>query len=467
MALRRSRVLHRHRQNPASEPKLALGSGVGSRSSRLLSGAGAVVIIFAAGYALAAQDQRFKPAGKPQKASASKLVVPVQPAPLGATVESVLAAGRQLNPALRAAALDTSAAAAKAAGADALDDPMISDSYQYYRNPNVFSGHAVVVTQAFPLWGKLDLRREAALADLDAMRGREQTARDALDERIKVAFAQYYVASRALAVNREVVAVTHGMRAAAEARYAAGQGDQAAVIKALGEETAVDIEATRLEGDREAARAALNALLARPASAPLAEPLRLRRVPAADLAIASLVERARGGSPALAASGAEVDAARTRTALAEKAWYPDLTVGAGPLIQTNNRPPGVAATVGLNIPLPWGKEASEQQAATAQLGAAEQRYEAALLDIQSALGEALARLKAAQQADALVARKALPEARAALKSVIADYAQGRGDLAATLDAQHQVHDLELKLLQLELDEQTMLASIERLIGGEL
>ncbi|MGB8898919.1 MAG: hypothetical protein WCC90_06585 [Methylocella sp.] len=119
-------------------------------SSRLLSGAGAVVIIFAAGHALAAaQDQRFKPAVKPQKAS--KLVVPVQPAPLGATVESVLAAGRQLNPALRAAALDTSAAAAKAAGADALDDPMISDSYQFYRNPNVFSGHAVEVTQAFPL----------------------------------------------------------------------------------------------------------------------------------------------------------------------------------------------------------------------------------------------------------------------------------------------------------------------------
>jgi outer membrane protein, heavy metal efflux system len=144
-----------------------------------------------------------------------------------------------------------------------------------------------------------------------------------------------------------------------------------------------------------------------------------------------------------------------------------LTVGAGPLIQTNNRPPGVAATVGLNIPLPWGKEASEQQAATAQLGAAQQRYDAALLDIQCALGEALARLKAARQADALVARKALPEARAALKSITADYAQGRGDLAATLDAQHQVHYLELKLLQLELDEQTMLASIERLIGGEL
>jgi outer membrane protein, heavy metal efflux system len=436
-------------------------------SSRLLSGAGALVIILIAGHALAAaQDQ--KPSGKPQNAGGTaKSAAQIRPAPLGATVESVLAVGRQLNPALRAAALDTATAAAKAAGADALDDPMISDSYQYYRNPNVFSGHAIMVTQAFPLWGKRSLRREAALADLDAMRGREQAARDALDERIKVAFAQYYLASRALAVNREVIAVTRGMRAAAEARYAAGQGDQAVVIKALGEETAVEIEFARLEGDRAAARELLNALLARPASAPLAEPLRPRSVPAANLSTASLVERARGGSPALAASGAEVDAARTRTALAEKARYPDLTVGAGPLIQTNNRPPGVAATVGLNIPLPWGKEASEQQAATAQLGAAQQRYDAALLDIQSALGEAVARLKAARQADALVARKALPEARAALKSITADYAQGRGDLATALDTRHQTHDLELKLLQLELDEQTALAAIERLIGGEL
>ncbi len=66
-----------------------------------------------------------------------------------------------------------------------------------------------------------------------------------------------------------------------------------------------------------------------------------------------------------------------------------------------------------------------------------------------------------------MAHRALPEARAALKSITVDYAQGRGDLTTTLDAQHRVHDLELKRLQLQLDEQTALAAIERLIGGEL
>ena len=436
--------------------------------SRLLAGAAALAIILSVSHAWGEeQHAHSRAAGTPPHADTSKSVGRARLTPLGATLESVLAAGRQLNPALRAAALETSAAAAKAAGADALDDPTLSDSYLYYRNPNVFSGHAVMLTQAFPLWGKLDLRREAALAELDAARGREHAARDALDERIKIAFAQYYAASRALAVNREVIAVTHGMRSTAEARYAAGSGDQAAVIRALGEETSASIETARLEGDRAAAREVLNALLARPPNTPLADPLRLRRVPAGELAIASLVERARGGSPSLATSGAEVNAARSRAALAEKAWYPDLTVGAGPLIQTNNRPPGVAATVGFNIPLPWGREASEQQAATAQVGAAQEHYEAALLDIQSALAEAREKLKAARRAENMVARKARPEARAAFNAVLSNYSQGRGDLGTALEAQHRVHDLELKLLQVELDEQTALAGIERLIGGEL
>src|SRR5271156_3545889 len=79
--------------------------------------------------------------------------------PLGATVDGLLAAGRRLSPALRAASLETEAAAAKAEGADALDDPTISDSYQYYKDPGVFSAHTVMLTQAFPLWGKRDLRR--------------------------------------------------------------------------------------------------------------------------------------------------------------------------------------------------------------------------------------------------------------------------------------------------------------------
>lgn len=72
---------------------------------------------------------------------------------LGATVDSVLAAGRALSPQLRAAALETKAAAARAEAAGALDDPVLSENYQNYRSGSLFSMHFLTVTQTFPLWG--------------------------------------------------------------------------------------------------------------------------------------------------------------------------------------------------------------------------------------------------------------------------------------------------------------------------
>ncbi len=386
---------------------------------------------------------------------------------LGATVEGLRAAGRQLSPALRAAALDTEAASAKAGGADALDDPTITDNYTYYKDPGVFSAHAVMVTQAFPLWGKRSLRRQAALADVDAARGQEQAAGDATDEKIKVAYAQYYLINQDLAVNREIAALARRMRSATASRYGQGGGDQTGVIQALGEETAAKAEAIRLAGEKDAARARLNVLVGRPADAPLADPVRARPVPAAGLSIAAMIDRARATNPTLSAGNAQVEAARVRSTLADKAWYPDITVGAGPLIQTNNRPVGFSATVGLNIPLPWGREASGQREAQAQLGASQQRYEASVLEVEGALGEAVAKLRAAKATEALLHRESLPQARAAIQAILASYSQGGGDLAAAITAEHQEHDVDLRLLQVQLDEQVELAAIERLIGGDL
>jgi outer membrane protein TolC len=386
---------------------------------------------------------------------------------LGTNAAGLLVAGRQLSPALRANALDTEAATAKVRGADALDDPTITDSYQYYKDPGVFSAHTVMLSQSFPLWGKRSLRRQAALADVDTSRDRERAAQDELDEKIKVAYAQYYLTVRALAVNHEVIGLARQMRAAAASRYGQGGGDQLAVIQAAGEETAAKAEAIRLDGEKAVVRARLNVLIGRPADAPLAEPRDARPMPAAEPVPAVLADRARAANPTLSSNTAAIAAARTRSTLAEKAGYPDVTLGAGPLIQTNNRPVGFAATVGLNIPLPWGRAAAGQSEAAAQLGASELRYDVARLEIEGALGEALVKLRAARATEALLRREAMPQARAGFQSVLATYSQGKGELTGAIDAEHRMHDVELRLLQAQLDEQVELAAIERLIGGEL
>src|SRR6266576_2633249 len=200
----------------------------------------------------------------------------------GATVESVLALGRRLSPELRAAALDTAAARADAAGR--LDDPSfraMSDEVDRTSGPRINKTY-LSIEQEFPLWGKLELRRSAALAAVDAARGRERAAEAELDEKIKVAFARYYAASQALAINRDVARVARSMTKLAAERYGQGLGMQTEAIAAETEITRADTERARLEADRRSAAARLNGLLARPVGAQFAEPKRLRPLPGTE-----------------------------------------------------------------------------------------------------------------------------------------------------------------------------------------
>lgn len=399
--------------------------------------------------------------------SGSALPAPAQPeAPPGANVEGLLALGHRLSPTLRAAALDTASASARAGAAGALDDPVVSENYQYYRSGGLFSMNFITVSQTFPLWGKRDLRHRAALAEVDAARGRERAAQNEHDEEVKAAFARYYAFTRAVAVNKRIAGLARQVRAATTARYGQGGGDQGGAIQAMTEETNVAVEGARLEAERASAAARLNALLARPPGAPLAEPQRLRPMPSVMPSIETLLERARGSNGTLQANTAEVAAAQTQRRLADRAWYPDVTVGAGPIVQTN-APTGVSATVSLSIPLQRGVRRAGEQEAAARLGAAQQRFEAAMASIQGDLGQALARLDATRRVDNLLRRQALPQARAGYQSLLAGYGQGRGDLAAVITAERRVHDAELELLRTEADEQAALAAVERLIGGDL
>ncbi|MGA8195475.1 MAG: hypothetical protein WB902_19115 [Acetobacteraceae bacterium] len=128
--------------------------------------------------------------------------------------------------------------------------------------------------------------------------------------------------NRGIAIDADITRLARQMTGAATARYSQAEGSQAAAILAGAEETRAATEAVRLEGDRRAAISRINALLARPAEAPLAAPQVLRPIPAALPPIATLVERARAGNPQLRSVQAEIRQADTQRQLAGKAWYP-------------------------------------------------------------------------------------------------------------------------------------------------
>ncbi len=95
------------------------------------------------------------------------------------------------------------------------------------------------------------------------------------------------------------------------------------------------------------------------------------------------------------------------------------------MIQTNLPSSRFLGFIGLKITVPWGREASGQQEAAANVGAIHQRYDAVLFDIVRSLGKARAHLGAARQTASLLRRENLPQARATLRAVLAAYGQGR------------------------------------------
>ena len=356
---------------------------------------------------------------------------PVSAAAPGATLDSVLAIARSLSPDLAARALDTEAALARVEIAGSLPDPMVrvtSDEIDRTSGPRQ-NKMLFTVEQEFPLWGKLDLRRDQANADVARSRADTRMTEAELIEKVKVAFAQYYQSDQAIRTTEDLHRVVHDMARVARDRYAQGRGSQPEVYKAEVEITRLATEIVRLETRRRSAAARLNALLARPIDAPLARPVKLRALPSATaLAPDALMQRARAGNPSLAGRDAQIAAAAAGKQLADKNWYPDVMLKAGAIDRTGNGPNGYLAEIGLRVPLQWGLHEAQQREAAAQVGAAQARRQAQELQIQGELGEFTADLAGSRKTADLIRTQLLPQSQALLRSGVAGYGLGRAEL---------------------------------------
>lgn len=388
----------------------------------------------------------------------------------GATLESVLQVARQLSPDLAARALDTEAARARVMIAGSLPDPqlqVLSDDADRASGPRqnrmVYS-----FQQDIPLWGKRDLKRDAAQAEVTQMQALARGAEVDLAERVKVAFARYYAAWQAVHRTDDLHKAMQGVAQVARGRYAQGRGEQQDVFRAEMETTRVGTDIVRLDANLKIAQGQLNALLLRSAAAPLAPPERLRALPELrNLDVAGLAERARQANPGLTADAAALSGAEANRKLAGKTWYPDVTLGAGAVQRQGWGPPGYQAWVGVKVPLQWGLHEGEIRQAAAQARAAQARLDLRDQQIRGDLAEAIAGFEGSRRTADLIRRQLLPQAEALVRSGAASYAVDRTDLASVLRNEHDLSDIRLQLLAAEFDSQRQLAAIERLIGGDL
>lgn len=401
------------------------------------------------------------------------LPLPALAEPLGSDLGPLLDAMEKSHPALNAADASRDAAAAEVEIAGALDDPEFEVSFEDIGReensplPQRLGSIFYSIEQTFPLGGKRSLRREVARAGVaEAAVERDQIRLD-LTAQMKTAFAQHYLALlQAQTIMREGEAL-RDLAEVAQERYAQGLGRQQEAIEAAAEEAGVTSALADADRDRQIAISRINALLDRPLDASLASPSSLPASPnVAGLSIPALLARAEERSPALAQRAAAIQGATAASELAARNWYPDLTLGVS-VVDEGREISGYEARVGFNIPLQWGLRRAQQGQAKARLAEARARSSATRIELSNQIVETLHNLRAATIREETMRTEQLPRLEEAVEAARRAYAVDQAELADALGALRRLRQAELERLGMLFEQQTLLAELERLVGGEL
>ncbi len=395
----------------------------------------------------------------------------------GANVEELLALAQAQNPELATMRHEASAAAERINAASALPDPIFRVQLNDFTNKTSGGATSLVpsevgstyyrVMQPLPFWGKRGLKHDIAEAESSQAKGRTGTSWAELAAKIKTDFAQYYLVFNSQKLTQEMLALTLNLERIAKSRYATGLAPQQDVIRAQVEQTGLRRDLVMLETERHHSKTRLNILSLRDPIAPLADPQRLRPLPApAKLELTILMERLRNQSPQLFTVEAQLAAAGKSRELTYRNRYPDLTLGVG-ATQMGNEIKMWELMLEFNIPLQQGARRGQEREAENMLAAAQSRKQALASQLLGELVEYSVALDAARQVEALTTNSLLPQAEATLQAAYVGYQNGRVDFATLLDAQRQILKAKLDVLNAQAQAQTSMAQIEKLLGEEL
>lgn len=389
-------------------------------------------------------------------------------------LNAYLAYAAQNNPGLEAAFNRWKAAMERVPQVKALPDPRFS--YRYYvseietRVGAMRQGFGL--SQTFPWLGKLELRGNVAAEAAKAKGQRFEAVRLKLFYEVKDAYCEYYYLRRSIAVVRENLRLVQHMEQVARTRYKAAATSHPDVIRAQVELGKLEDRLKSLQDLRQPIMAKLNAALNRPAGAELPWPTAIpqEQVSFSDEQMLTWLTES---SPELKAMDAEIAAARHRTELARKEYFPNVTVGVDYTDiadSTGGRQPGddgkdaVAVMASINLPIWYDKlAAGVREARHRQRAASLARHQRAN-DLASTLKLVLYRFRDAERKVNLYRDTLIPKATEAVRTSESAFRAGKASFTDLIDAQRLLLEFGLAAERALADRAQRLAESEMLVG---
>lgn len=282
---------------------------------------------------------------------------------------------------------------------------------------------------------------------------------------VRRAYYQAVAAERRVAIAQELQTIATRARDAAQERFQTGAAPRLEALQATLALSQAQNEVAAAEGERTAARADLNALLAYPLDAApvLSDPLEAGPLPT----LAEANQLALNANAELQALQKQIDLARAKVELAKAMRRPDPAITStltydAPGEFTYGYRFGVAVAIPI---LTTGRP--EVAVAEATLNRAVADRNARVAEITGAVSAALARATAARQSVQRYANEILPSSLQVEQMAQESYASGQTGLPALLQALQTARDVRQQALQAGLEYQLALADLERAMGTPL
>ena len=372
------------------------------------------------------------------------------------------------NPELAATRKQWEAATSRIAQVRSLDDPILS--LQLWNVPQPFNvarteNHIFGLSQNLPFPGKLGLKGEVASRSADMTEQAVHAKERELVARLKQVYYDLFLAQKTIQIHHEQVELLRQFFEIANAKFRAGKGSQADVLKAQVELSLLQQQLPLLEQRRKTAGAMLNTLIDRNPASPLGlvqEPSQLPiEQPLDDLHTFALNDR-----PELKAAELDVQRSEQSRALAQRQYYPDFNV-AVQRFQNYQATDGFGAYVAMSIPFTfWTKpkyDAGVQEAAAAVAVAQAQQHNLENMT-RFQVNDLLAKFLATDQVATLYRTTILPQAEQSLESARVGYRVGKGSFLDLIDAQRTWRGFQHEYFKSIVDRQHRLAELEQVVG---
>jgi len=383
------------------------------------------------------------------------------------TSQQLLKAVLARNPDIPTMEASWEAAKARVEQAESLDDPILAYSIapQTAGEDSMDFGQKLTLSQHLPWPGKRLLRGDVARFESDAAFAGIEQVRLKLTEAARSAYADWYFVHAAIRINGINKSLLQEFQNIAEIKYSAGRASKQDALRAEVEQVLLEHRDIVLERRRRDVLAQMNTLLQRLPDRPLPPPAGLpATIPLP--AVEQLRKQALEHHPELRALAARTQASRQRERLAERNFYPDISLFAGYNTLWNQDEKRLTVGASINIPL-QGKRHAAVDEALAMTMRLDSQQRAKVSQLIGEVQRAVEKVNESEYVLSLYQDRLLPLAEENLEAARSDYEAGSGNFLDLISAEKNLMQTQLQREQALADYHRRIAALEQLVGGTL